>query len=416
MQAAPAHGAAGPPSLTKPRWEVADIVRLHAEDYRRSRPLPPPHFKILRAIAACRTPALGGHVERCGDCGFKRHAYNSCRNRHCPKCQSLAKERWLQARSTELLPVGYFHVVFTLPHALNPLILRNKHVALKILFDAVSQTLLQFGRDPRNGLGGKLGFLAVLHTWDQKLLDHFHLHCLIPAGALSPDGRRWIAARQDFLFPVKALARVFRGKFVALLKGATAERRLSFSGRTAALATEEGFSDLLDRLYRCDWVVYCKPPFGGPRKVLDYLGRYTHRVAISNHRIRALRDGNVTFSYRDRADGDTPKTMTVTAEEFLRRFLLHSLPPSFMRIRHFGFLANRSKGRDLRRCRELLGLPVELPEKPPLNSRELLFTLTGKDLKRCPACPSGVMSIVAELPEVPAPIFALTAAPRLDSS
>jgi predicted Zn-ribbon and HTH transcriptional regulator len=367
----------------------------------------------MRALEACRTPALGGHLERCGSCGFERQAYNSCRNRHCPKCQSLAKERWLKARSAELLPVGYFHVVFTLPHELNPLILRNKALGLKLLFDAVSQTLLQFGRDPRNGLGGKIGFLAVLHTWDQKLSDHFHLHCLIPAGALSPDGQRWIAARADFLFPVKALSRVFRGKFVALLKHAFAARRLIFPGRTADLATHEGFAAMLDQLYRHDWVVYCKPPFGGPRKVLDYLGRYTHRVAISNHRLRAIEDGNVTFSYRDRSDGDTLKAMTVTAEEFIRRFLLHALPRSFMRIRHFGFLANRCKDRDLRRCRELLGLPPEVLEPQPMTVGEELRALTGQDPAQCPACKTGVMSVVGELPPLP---FTPASTLRLDSS
>jgi hypothetical protein len=325
----------------------------------------------------------------------------------------------LEARSAELLPVGYFHVVFTLPHILNPLILRNKAVVLKILFDAVSQTLLQFGRDPRNGLGGKIGFLAVLHTWDQKLMDHFHLHCLIPAGALSTDGRRWIAARNDFLFPVKALAKVFRGKFVTLLKNSFATQQLAFPGRIASSATPAGFSSLIAQLYENNWVVYCKPPFGGPNKVLDYLGRYTHRVAISNHRIQAIEDGNVTFAYRDRRAGDTVKPTTVSAEEFLRRFLLHALPQSFMRIRHFGFLANRCKSRDLRRCRELMGQPPEIPEAPPMTSPEQLLELTGQDITHCPACKTGVMRVFAELPRLPLPgwqQFRLTQSPRLDSS
>lgn len=372
----------------------------------------------MRAITACRTPALGGHVERCGSCAFERRAYNSCRNRHCPKCQALAKARWLQARTAELLPVGYFHVVFTLPHELNPLILRNKAVVLKILFDAVAGTLLQFGRNPGNGLGGKIGFLAVLHTWDQKLLDHFHLHCLIPAGALSPDGRRWIAARADFLFPVKALARVFRGKFVDLLKQSFAQQRLTFPGRTAGVGTPEGFRALISQLFQKNWIVYCKPPFGGPAKVLDYLGRYTHRVAIANHRIRAVQEGNVTFSYRDRRDGDKLKSITVPAEEFIRRFLLHALPASFMRIRHFGFLANRAKGRDLPRCRQLLGLAPVPPEPQPMTTQERLRELTGRDPAQCPSCKTGVMKIVAELPVLPIrawPHFPLSA-PRFDSS
>jgi len=401
MPAAHPHGAAGPAS--RPRWEVADVLRLHADGYRRSHPLPSAHLKIMQALTACRTPALGGHLERCGGCGFERRAYNSCRNRHCPKCQSLAKARWLEARSAELLPVGYFHVVFTLPHVLNPLILRNKAVFLKMLFDAVGQTLLQFGRNPKNGLGGKIGFLAVLHTWDQKLSDHFHLHCLVPAGALSPDGQRWIAARSDFLFPVKALSRVFRGKFVAFL-------------REAGVVPADDLAALLAQLYAKDWVVYSKPPFGGPAKVLDYLGRYTHRVAISNHRIRSVADGKVTFSYRDRADGDSLKALTLPAEEFIRRFLLHSLPRSFKRIRHFGFLANRAKARDLPRCRQLLGLPADVPKTEPVCAREQLRQLTGRDLDRCPACPTGLMVVVAELPKLAIPLFTLPTPPRLDSS
>lgn len=403
MPAAHSHGAAG--RADRPRWEVADVLRLHADDYRRSHSLPSVHLKVMQALAACRTPALGGHLERCGGCGFERRAYNSCRNRHCPKCGALAKARWLEARSAELLPVGYFHVVFTLPHVLNPLILRNKAPLLKMLFDAVAQTLLQFGRNPKNGLGGKIGFLAVLHTWDQKLSDHFHLHCLVPAGALSPDGQRWIATRNDFLFPVKALSRVFRGKFIGFLRKAA----------LPALAPE-GLAALLTQLYAKDWVVYSKPPFGGPAKVLDYLGRYTHRVAISNHRIRAVQDGKVTFSYRDRADGDSLKTLTLPAEEFIRRFLLHALPPSFKRIRHFGFLANRSKARDLPRCRVLLGLPADVPKPEPTCAREQLRILTGRDLDHCPACTTGLMALVAELPPLPIPLFRYIALPRFDSS
>jgi hypothetical protein len=307
--------------------------------------------------------------------------------------------------------VGYFHVVFTLPHDLNALILCNKVVTLRILFEAAAQTLLQFGRDPANGLGGKLGFLAILHTWDQRLLDHFHLHCLVPAGALSQDGRRWIAAQDRFLFPVKALAKVFRGKFIALLKAAHAEGQLICPGRTAELGTPGGFATLIGQLYEKDWVVYCKPPFGGPWKVLDYLGRYTHRVAISNHRILDVRDGGVKFSYRDRADGDKVKAMTLKAEEFIRRFLLHALPPSFMRIRHFGFLANRCKGRELQRCRELLGVSVPADDASPVG-------LAAEDLKRCPVCKVGTMRVVAELPRLPValwPNFPYPL-PRLDSS
>jgi hypothetical protein len=415
MPAAHVHGAAG---RAKPRWEVADVLRRYGETFRRAYRLPPLHLKILRALTACRTPALGGHRQRCNICGAEHDAYHSCCNRHCPKCQSLAKAKWLQARSAELLPVGYFHLVFTLPHVLNPLILCNKAVILAILFEAVAQTLLQFGRNPANGLGGKLGFLAVLHTWDQRLRDHFHLHCLVPAGALSPDGRRWIPAQDSFLFPVKALGKVFRGKFIALLKQAFDEQRLVFPGRTADLGTPAGFAALIGELYKKDWVVYCKPPFGGPWKVLDYLGRYTHRVAISNHRILDVRDGNVKFSYRDRADGDKVKTMTLRAEEFIRRFLLHALPSSFMRIRHFGFLANRCKGRDLQRCRELLGVPAEADDKLPAAGGSPQQGPAPEHPKLCPFCKVGTMLAFMPLPKLPIhlwPHFPYPL-PRLDSS
>ncbi|PCI39205.1 MAG: IS91 family transposase [Elusimicrobia bacterium] len=375
MQSPHSYGAAAIKRV-RPRWELADVLHLHGEAFLRSHPQPLHHLKIMRAISACRTPVLGGHVVCCGNCGFQKQAYNSCRNRHCPKCQSLVKAKWLEARTAELLPVGYFHVVFTLPHALNPIILCNKALMLKFLFDATAKTLGQFARDPKRGLGGKLGFIAVLHSWDQKLMDHFHIHCLIPAGVLSKDGQRWIHARTDFLFPVKALAQVFRGKYIALLKNAFIKQQLIFPGRTASSGTSAGFSEVIAQLYQKNWVVYCKPPFGGPRKVLDYLARYTHRVAISNHRIKAINDHGVTFSYRDRRDGDKTKVMTVAPHEFIRRFLLHAIPTSFMRIRHFGFLANRSKKHDLQLCRELLGLPIPLPDTPPISNQERLRELT----------------------------------------
>lgn len=351
----------------------------------------------MRAIERCRTPVLGGHLERCDRCAFERPAYNSCRNRHCPKCQGLDTARWLQARQAEILPVGYFHVVFTIPHELNALILANKPVLLKILFDAVAQTLLAFGR---NNLGGKTGFIAVLHTWDQKLNAHFHLHCLVPAGALSENGDRWISAPENFLFPVHALRAVFRGKYIDFLRHAFAAGRLVFPGQAAAFQTQAGFDGLLAQLYKNPWVVYAKPPFGGPEKVLDYLGRYTHRVAISNNRILNLEYGIVTFSWRDRRDGNKRKLMSLPAEEFIRRFLLHSLPSGFVRIRHFGFLANRSKKHDLPLCRRLLGLDPHPPQPEQKSDEELLLELTGQDCSRCPVCKQGAMRIVAELPPI----------------
>jgi hypothetical protein len=376
---------------------VADVFRLYGQAYRRFQRLPLSHLKVMRAIEACRTAALGGHLERCDDCGHERPAYNSCRNRHCPKCQSLANARWLQAREEELLPVPYFHVVFTLPHELNPIALRNKMKIYDILFRAVAQTLLQFGADPERGLGGMLGITAILHTWDQTLRDHIHLHCAVPGGALSQDGLSWVSARPDFLFPVKALAKVFRGKFLDFLLQAFHDGELAFSGRTEELADEAAFRGLLNQLYGKDWVVYSKPAFAGPRAVLDYFGRYTHRIAISNHRLLSVADGIVTFSYRDRRDANKRKTISLPAREFIRRFLLHTVPSSFMRVRHFGFLANRRKKTALSRCRELLGLSPDIQRAEPKATAELVLDLTGKDLALCPCCRTGRMRVVGEI-------------------
>jgi len=396
----------------KPKLEVADIFREYGEAYRVSHPLPPTHLKVMHDIEVCRTAYLGGHIEQCDSCGFERNAYNSCRNRHCPKCQALTKARWLQARKAELLPVTSFHNVFTLPHELNPIALCNKRLVFGILFKSVSQTLLQFGKNPKNGLGGRLGFIAILHTWDQTLMDHFHLHVVVPGGALSLDGSQWIASRENFLFRVEPLSEVFRGKFMHYFEKAFEKGELIFPGNTEPLGTQKGFKDLKKRLWAKDWVVYSKKPFGGPEQVLDYLGRYTHRVAISNHRIinvengkparhrsRSGEAGGVSFQYRDRKDNDTIKVMTLEADEFIRRFLLHVLPDGFMRIRHFGFLANRSKKKDLGRCRELLGLSPELPQPSKKTTQQLMLELTGIDLTKCPFCKKGTMKVIGEIPE-----------------
>ena len=379
-------------------WELADVFRAYGEQYCRRHPLPPSHFKLMRLVMACRTAALGGHLERCDACGFQRPAYNSCRNRHCPKCQMMAKARWLQQRKTELLPVGYFHTVFTIPHELNPIALCNKKALFDILFQSAAKTLQEFAADPKHGLGGRIGFIAILHTWDQTLLDHIHLHCLVPGGVLSFDASRWISTRENFLFPVKALSRVFRGKFIEALKQAFAKGRLIFPGKTAALGTQQSFARLTRSLWQKEWVVYSKKPFAGPESVLDYLGRYTHRVAISNHRITSIEDGTVSFTYRDRRHGGKVKQMTLTAEEFIRRFLLQVLPDSFMRIRHFGFLANRCKQQYLSRCRELLGYEAASSAGAEMTAREMLAHLTGMDLDRCPHCGRGTMHIVEHLP------------------
>lgn len=349
----------------------------------------------MRAILACRTAALGGHIQRCDSCGFARNAYNSCRNRHCPKCQALAKARWLAAREAELLPVKYFHTVFTLPHQLNALALANKKIVFDILFRSVSETLLAFAAQE---LGGKLGFTSILHTWDQKLGAHIHLHCAIPAGALSFDAMSWNASHPAFLFPVKALGRMFRGKFLDALKSSHAKDRLR-------VADESAFQSLLRSLYDTTWIVYSKEAFAGPKAVLDYFGRYTHRIAISNHRLLNVSDGHVTFTYRDRKDDNKLKVMTLAADEFIRRFLLHTVPASFMRIRHFGFLANRAKKNDLARCRELLGAPHQPSEPEEKCTQDLVRDLFGVDLGKCPACPNGRLIVAEDILKQPLPFW-----------
>jgi len=374
---------------------VADIFRAHGEAYRKAHPSPRSHLKVMRAIERCRTASLGGHIQQCDSCGFQRQAYNSCRNRHCPKCGSLDKARWLDDRKAELLPVGYFHLVFTLPHELNPLALSNKKVVCDILFKAVSQTLLEFAR---THLGGLLGFICVLHTWDQTLRDHFHLHCLIPAGALSFDRSHWIPARDGFLFPVRALSLVFRGKFLDLLQRACTKEQLQFVGRCAPLAQPKAFHQLIRSLAAKKWVVYAKRPFSVPDKVLDYLGRYTHRVAISNNRILSLDQGRVTFSYRDRRNDNRLRSMTLESDEFIRRFLLHVLPDGFMRVRHFGFLANRSKKQNLAQCRELLGVEPQPNRTPKKSAREVMLDVTGFDVALCPVCKVGTLIVIGQLP------------------
>ena len=368
------------------RAELADIFRRYGESYRRTHFLPASHKKVMRAVEVCRTQELGGHLKQCDACGFEHPTYNSCRNRHCPKCQSLAKAKWLKKQTAELLPVGYFHLVFTLPHVLNGLILAHKKILLALLFKAVSETILEFGQ---RRFGGTVGIIAILHTWDQSLRDHFHLHCLVPAGALSLDHRRWINARRNFLFPVKALSRVFRGKFLDRLTQACDQGKIPPANQR------------LKELRKKSWVVYAKKPFGSPQTVLDYLGRYTHRVALSNDRILSAQNGQVTFTYRDRKDKDRLKSKTLEAQEFIRRFLLHVIPDGFVRIRHFGFLANRAKKHALPQCQKLLGLNPALPEIPNRSAHDLLLELTGIDLTRCPRCQKGTMIVVGELAKVP---------------
>jgi hypothetical protein len=379
--------------------EVADIFRLYGQTFRQNNPISNTQRKAMRHIELCRSAALGGHVEQCNLCGFERISYNSCRDRHCPKCQTLVKEKWLDDRKSELLPCGYFHLVFTLPHELNPIILTNKKVALGILFSAVNQTLQAFARDPRWRLEGQLGFILVLHTWSQTLMDHFHLHCLVPAGALSLDQKSWRPARSSFLFRVGSLAKAFRKRYLLLLKAARHKQELIFPGNTSCYATQKAFDSLIESLSRHTWIVYAKRPFAGPEQVLEYLGRYTHRIAISNNRIKSIDDGKVIFTYRDRADKDQIKEMTLSAEEFIRRFLLHILPEGFMKIRYFGFLSNKNKKEAIPLIRKLIGWKKDLPAQLKETVTEMILRLTGEDLTCCPRCLKGRMQLVRTMPQ-----------------
>jgi hypothetical protein len=332
---------------------------------------------------------LGGHRDRCGQCEHQAISYNSCRNRHCPKCLTRARDRWLAARQQELLPVGYAHVVFTLPHTLSWLALHNKRVVYDLLFRASAATLLEVARRPKH-LGAAIGGLSVLHTWGQQVLHHPHVHCVVPAGGLSPDGARWMHTRRAFFLPVKVLSRVFRAKFIAGLRDAFRRGTLVLTGELASLVDEPAFGAFLRSLFRQRWVVYAKPPFGGPAHVLHYLARYTHRVAISNHRILHVGDDQVTFRWKDYRHGSQPRTMTVSAEEFLRRFLLHVLPKGFVRIRFFGFLASRCRARDLPRCRHALAPhEAQTPGTPTVDTMAL-------PLWPCPRC-GGTMTVIERL-------------------
>ena len=370
----------------RPVLEVADIFRHHGEAFRRDHDghLGRVERRVMTAIETCRTPALGGHVEQCGECGLVRCAYNSCRNRHCPKCQGMARAEWLEARQAELLPVPYFHVVFTLPPAAAEIAFQNKRVLYAILFQAAAEALRTVAADPRH-LGAEIGAVAVLHTWGQTLQHHPHLHCIVPGGGISPDGARWVACRPGFFLPVRVLSQCFRDLFVARLATAYADGELRFSGTLASLAEPDIFAGRLGALRGIDWVVYAKPPFAGPAPVLAYLGRYTHRVAIANSRLTRLDDGEVDFSWKDYRHHGKTKTMTLSADEFIRRFLLHTVPDGFHRIRHVGFLANGHRTAKLALCRALLAAPP--PEPSPRQSLvDRYQQLTGEALDVCPEC------------------------------
>jgi len=379
--------------MSRPPLEVADLIRTAGAAFieRNRQWIRWKHVKVLLAIARCRTATLGGHVDQCTRCGHRATiSYNSCRNRHCPKCQTAARERWIAARQKELLPTSYVHVVFTLPSQLARLALQNKKFIYGLLLQASAETLLEVARDQRH-LGAEIGFFSVLHTWNQRLSLHPHVHCVIPAGGLSLDHTHWVTSPNRFFLPLKVLSRVFRGKFVAALKQAFQNGRLSLHGNLALLAQPKTFVAWLRPLFRKDWVVYAKPPFGGPQYVLQYLGRYTHRVAISNHRLVSFTDGKVTFRWRDSAHNNEQKFMTLPLDEFLRRFLLHVLPKGFVRIRNFGFLANRRRATLLPFCFQLLGAAQEPQAKQDVSS-----TNDSHDLWRCPKC-GGPMVVVEKL-------------------
>lgn len=372
--------------------ELQDIVQKYGEEYRRKYKLPINQLKALCSIEACRTSLLGGHIDECEECGHVKVSYNSCRNRHCSKCQNLAKERWLENRKEDLLNVRYFHVVFTLPEEINAIALRNQEEIYKILFKAVSETLIELGRNPKY-IGGQLGFTSLLHTWGQNLMFHPHLHCIVPAGGLSLDGVRCINSRKKFFIPVKVLSTMFKGKFLAFLQKAYYHNELKFVGEIAEFSRTHMFSTLVEKIREKDWVVYCKPPFKNAGYVLQYLGRYTHRVAISNSRIEQIENGSVTFKWRDYKDKNKEKHMTVSAEEFIRRFLMHILPDKFVKIRHFGILGNRNKRTKLEKCKKLTGINTmeSLRSNKKLTVEELLLKLTGIDIRICQCCKIGKM-------------------------
>jgi hypothetical protein len=372
--------------MNRPTLEVADIVRAAGNSFweKYGSHLAWPHRKVLDAIVRCRTTALGGHLDQCVRCGHQAISYNSCRNRHCPRCQGNARARWLAARSAELLPVPYFHIVFTLPHEFSALILQNKRLLYDLLFRTSAATLLEAARDPRY-FGADIGFLGVLHSWGQNLEHHAHIHYIVPAGGLSLDGSRWIDSSRRFFLPVKALSKIFRDTFCDQLRELFQHDRLQFHGSIQQLALPEAFSRFLWQLSQKDWVVYAKPPFGGADQVLSYLARYTHRVAISNHRLVAFENQQVSFRWRDYAHGGKNKVMTIPAEEFLRRYLLHVLPKGLVRIRHFGLFANRRRAASLERCRSLLGA------EPRLDP-----SVTADNQPPCPIC-SGPMRIAQRI-------------------
>jgi len=377
--------------------EIQDIFRIYGGAYRQKHKdkLPTHIHKTMRDIEDCRTATLGGHVRACGDCATKEIAYNSCRNRHCPKCQTLSKERWIEGQKANLLNIGYFHVVFTMPNTLSSVAFQNQRVVYNILFKSVAETLNELAADPKH-LGGQIGFTSILHTWGQNLAHHPHIHCIVPGGGIAPDGS-WVNSKyqgkkgKEFLIPVRVLSRKFRGKFLHYLKQAYKSGELSFHGHLTTIGSWGRFQNFLGSLYAKEWYVYCKRPFITTDAVIEYLGRYTHRVAISNNRIVSCDDKKVRFKWRDNKDDSKWKVMELRADEFIRRFLIHVLPPRFMKIRHYGLLGNRNKKEKIKTCKELTNTQVQSGNQDPAktSTHELILRITGLDITKCPACGSG---------------------------
>lgn len=363
--------------------ELADVFRLYGERYRKIHPLPPGHLNVMRHIEQCRTSALGGHLYQCCRCGYEHNAYNSCRDRHCPKCRNMAKEQWLNDRRAELLPVSYYHLVFTIAHELNPLILCNKSLMLDMLFDAVNDTLKILAVDPQWRVNGQLGFIAVLHSWSQTLMDHFHLHLLVPAGIIDCQGH-FKSIREDYLFRNDSMAKLFKIRYLNKLRLAYRNNKIEFHGETARYQEPDAFNTLIRSAADKNWNVFAKRPFAGPQQVLDYLGHYTHRVAISNNRIQSVDNAQIVFTYKNRKLEQT-ETMSLPADEFIRRFLLHVLPDGFMKIRYFGFLSNKSKGKALKTIRNQLAIDGSILQLSE-SVQEIMLRLTGIDIFLCPKC------------------------------
>lgn len=373
--------------------EIQDIFLLYGDSYRQKHKLPTNIHKAMSSIEKCRTSSLGAHADVCDECGYTKISYNSCRNRHCPKCQTMSKERWIDARKYDLLNVKYFHIVFTIPDTLNSVVFQNQKIVYDILFKSIAETLLELSEDKKY-LGAKLGFTSILHTWGQNLMHHPHIHCIVPGGGLSNIGK-WIDSKKKFFIPVKVLSRKFRGKFLYYLKQAYTNSNLIFFGNQQYLVDKNTFNTFLSTLYSREWIIYCKPLFKNTAYVVEYLGRYTHRVAISNNRILKLENGIVTFKWRDYKDNNQQKLMTLPVEEFIRRFLIHILPDRFMKIRHYGILGNRNKTTKLKLCKQLTNTPMRQKPKEKLTALQLLEKLTGKDFSICPCCGIGHLSRAA---------------------